>query len=145
MESDSDLESLPDSDPEHNVPLVPCNIARAAAEGDLEEVRWWLEGHDSDDERDWVNAEDEDLRGMTLLLHACTGPEQYDRYEPRDDYESRDDEAYVDLVRYLIPQGANVHHVADEDGPPCDAVKPRPPLHNTQRHLLSARRECSSI
>ena len=57
-----------------------------------------------------MNAEDEN--GWTLLLHACTGPEHDDRYEPRDD------EAYVDLVRYLITQGADVHHRprAGDDG-----------------------------
>ena len=102
---------------------LPDDIATAAAEGDLTVVRRWLEarwsltdptlmepsGYDEDeDERDVrestylreVNARDED--GWTLLLHACTGP-QHD-----DEYESRDDEAYVDLVRYLITQGANV-------------------------------------
>ena len=47
-----------------DVPL-PDVIATAAAEGDVESVRYWLEGpHDSDDEgqRD-VNAEDENGSG----------------------------------------------------------------------------------
>ena len=89
---------------------LPDDIATAAAEGDLTVVRSWLEADPwyDEDERESetdVNAMDED--GWTLLLHACTGPKRWGEH---------DDEAYVDLVRYLITQGANVHHVADDQG-----------------------------
>ena len=96
---DSDLESV--SSQSSTLFDLPLSVATAAAEGHVESVRYWLEGpHDSDDEdqRD-VNAEDEN--GWTLLLHAC-------EHQHDDEYKSRDDEAYVDLVRYLITQGANV-------------------------------------
>ena len=117
-ESDTDAESIQSLALFQLAHSLPDDIATAAAEGDLTVVRRWLEagwygddslGDEDEDERlRDVNAMDEN--GWTLLLHACTGP-----YFDQESY-SGDDEAYVDLVRYLITQGANVRHVADEDG-----------------------------
>ena len=100
-ESDTDASSIQSLALFQLAHSLPDDIATAAAEGDLTVVRSWLEADPwyDEDERESetdVNAMDED--GWTLLLHACTGPKRWGEH---------DDEAYVDLVRYLITQGAN--------------------------------------
>ena len=56
-------------------------------------------------ERNWSGL------GRTKIVRGA-----YHFLEPDVDGAVHDDEAYVDLVRYLITQGANVHHVADDQG-----------------------------